>query len=97
MLFLVICHDHPDSESRRRDLMSQHGPYIRPHLQDFAIGGWLKDEGRTCGSAVVIEGASREAVEQVFRSDPYFGPVWRTVDVYDFEPLIGRWIGKASF
>jgi len=48
-------------------------------------------------SAVIYEGASRQAVEAIFRGDPYFGTVWRAVDVYDFQALIGSWIGKTSF
>jgi uncharacterized protein YciI len=97
MLFLVICRDHPDSEDRRRDLMPQHGPHIRPLLKDFAVGGLIRQGGPTCGSAVVLQAESRETVEATFRADPYFGPVWHTVEVYEFEPLIGSWIGKTSF
>ncbi len=97
MLLLVLCEDLPDSDGPRRDLMPWHGPHIRPLLKDFAVGGWLKRAGRPRGSVVVIEAESREAVEAQFRADPYFGPVWRSVEVYEFEPLIGRWIGKTSF
>ena len=97
MLFLVVCHDLPGSEALRTELMPKHGPYIKPFLPNFAIGGWLTQGGPTCGSAIIFEGPSREAVEAIFRGDPYFGTVWRAVDVYDFQALIGQWIGKTSF
>jgi uncharacterized protein YciI len=51
MLFLVVCHDLPGSETLRTELMPKHGPYIKPFLQNFAIGGLLTQGGPTCGSA----------------------------------------------
>jgi uncharacterized protein YciI len=70
MLFLVVCHDLPGSSVQREELMPLHGPHVRPHLKDWAFGGWLTKSGPTCGSMVVTDGSSREAVEAIFRADP---------------------------
>jgi uncharacterized protein YciI len=34
-------------------------------------GPYLEDDGKPCGSLVVIEASDKAAAEQVFRNDPY--------------------------
>lgn len=74
MLFAFICKDKPDHLQLRLDVRPDHLAFLTA-LNDadtlkFA-GPFLGDDGKPCGSLVVVEAADRPAAEAIAASDPY--------------------------
>jgi len=97
MLVLVTCHDRPDSGEARTSLMPRHGPYITHVLDRFLIAGWTRVDGAVTSSVIMIEAVSVDEARAIFMGDPYFGPVWDRIDVLEFQPTAGRWIGGKTW
>jgi len=72
MLFAILCQDHPSSLDLRMSNRSAHLDYLRswqPRLVE--VGPLLDDEGRPCGSLLVVDVADRAEAEAFASGDPY--------------------------
>ncbi|MBA3446120.1 MAG: YciI family protein [Pseudaminobacter sp.] len=74
MLFALICKDRPGQLQVRLDARPDHVAF----LNGLNAGGTLKfagpfldDDGKPCGSLVVIEARDKEVARAVADSDPY--------------------------
>lgn len=74
MLFALVCKDKPDHLQLRLDVRPDHLAYLNElnaaGTLKFA-GPFLDDDGKPCGSLVVIEAAGKQAAAEIAASDPY--------------------------
>lgn len=74
MLFALICKDRPDHLQVRLDTRPAHLAHLNELNARGALkfaGPFLDDDGKPCGSLVVIEAADREEAERIAANDPY--------------------------
>ena len=72
MLFAIICTDRPDSLDVRLATREAHLRYLTTHAERMIHGGPLLDnDGRPCGSLLIVELEDRAAAEGFAAGDPY--------------------------
>ena len=74
MLFALICKDKPGQLDTRMSIRPAHVDYLdglndSGHLK-FA-GPFLDDDGKPCGSLLVLEADNREGAKAMAEGDPY--------------------------
>lgn len=71
-LFVLICHDRPDSLALRMATREAHLAYVRDHSLPLKVAGpILSDAGEMAGSILVFEADSRDQVQAFADHDPY--------------------------
>jgi uncharacterized protein YciI len=73
MLYALICTDKPDGLATRLEKRPEHMAYLKSLGDKLAFAGpFLKEDGKTmCGSLVVVEAPSMEAVQAIAAGDPF--------------------------
>jgi len=72
MLFVIMCNDKPSSLEMRMAVRSQHLAYLKTYEKQIKIAGPLLDnEGKSCGSLIILNVEDRAAAEGFAISDPY--------------------------
>ena len=90
MQFLVVAYDGDDDGAlaRRMAARDAHLANLRGLAAEGKVvtgGAMLNDDGQMIGSTVIADFATREALDEWLRTDPYTtGDVWRRVEVWSF-------------
>jgi hypothetical protein len=74
MLFAFICKDKPDHLQLRLDVRPDHVAFLNGLNDAGALkfaGPFLDDDGKPCGSLVVVEAKDRQAAGDIAANDPY--------------------------
>ncbi len=72
MLFAIICTDRPNSLDTRLAAREAHLRYVATHVDRVIHGGPLLDnQGRSCGSLLIVDVEDRAAAEGFAAGDPY--------------------------
>ena len=72
MLFAIMCADKPGSLPLRLASRDRHIAYLSERAACLVQAGPLLDpEGRSCGSLLLVELASRDAAQAFADADPY--------------------------
>lgn len=74
MLFALLCTDKPDHLQVRLDTRPAHVDFLNGLNAEGKLkmaGPFLGDDGKPCGSLVVIEAEDRAAAEALAAADPY--------------------------
>lgn len=74
MLFALLCTDKPDHLQVRLDTRPAHVDFLNGLNAEGKLkmaGPFLGDDGKPCGSLVVIEAEDRAAAELLAAADPY--------------------------
>ena len=72
MLFAIICTDRPNSLDARLAAREAHLHYVATYADRVIHGGPLLDNnGRSCGSLLIVDVEDRAAAEGFAASDPY--------------------------
>ncbi len=72
MLFVLICTDKPGSLDLRLATRAQHIAYLETYKSKIAQAGPLLDQdGRPCGSLLMVDVADRAEAEGFAAADPY--------------------------
>lgn len=102
MTYLVIAWDgrDPEAPQRRQAVREQHLREIQPAVDRGVVqlgGAILDDEGEMIGSALVVEAASREALEAFLHDDVYAkSGVWQSFEIYPFRQAVPRLEKKVA-
>ena len=73
MPFLIFCRDKPGSLEVRLATRPQHIAYLQTYIQKLIQAGpLLDDDGRPCGSMLIVDVAERAQAEGFAESDPNF-------------------------
>jgi hypothetical protein len=98
MRYVVIAHDGTDAGAKERRASA------RPaHLEGIAafvargevlVGGALLDEaGDMVGSVLIVDFATRAALDAWMENDPYVTQgVWQEIEIHDYRPAVGAWV-----
>lgn len=98
MQFVVIARDGADPEAadRRSAVRLAHLDAIRPFVDrgNIGVGGAILDASNAMvGSVLIVDFASREALDEWLSADPYVtSGVWREVEVHPFRAAVGTWL-----
>ncbi|TPW30854.1 hypothetical protein FJU08_09265 [Martelella alba] len=74
MIYAVICTDKPDHLSMRMETRPTHLAWVDKLNADGILkiaGPFLDDEGKSCGSMLLIEAGSQADAEALAAEDPY--------------------------
>lgn len=94
MMFLVIAKDAdgPDVLSRRQRVRDAHLQNLEPYLAGGQVvlgGAILNDTGEPCGSALITDFETREALEAFLQADLYAREgVWESFEIYPFRRAV---------
>lgn len=89
MLYAIICRDRPGHLQTRLDTRAAHLAYIEA-TGCVKLAGPLIEDGRMCGSLIVIEAESRAAAEAWAAADPYrAADLFESVDLFEWKKVIG--------
>jgi hypothetical protein len=87
MLFVARFTDKPGMAARRAELLEDHFAWLRNNRHKVLLAGAVREEldGPGLGGLWIIEAESKEAVEQVYRGDPFFANGLRAkVEVFHY-------------
>ena len=88
-LFAVICRDKPDHLQTRMDTRERHLAYVGENPGVLLAGPFLED-GKPCGSLLIIEADDLDAAKAWVAEDPYAAAdVFETVEVMAWRKAIG--------
>ncbi|ARM14265.1 MULTISPECIES: YciI-like protein [Rhizobium] len=74
MLFALLCKDKPGHLDVRMDTRPTHLEYLNRLNAKGTLkiaGPFLDDEGKPCGSLIIVEAESKEAARALADADPY--------------------------
>jgi len=85
MLFALLCKDKPGHLNVRMETRPTHLEYLNGLNAEGILkiaGPFLDDEGKACGSLIIVEAASKEAARTLADADPYAkAGLFESVDV----------------
>ena len=74
MLFALLCKDKPGHLNVRMETRPTHLDYLNGLNAEGTLkiaGPFLDDDGKPCGSLIVVEAESKEAARALADADPY--------------------------
>lgn len=89
--YVIIAQDGTDDNAldRRLEVRSKHleGAKQLKAANNFVIGGaMLNDEGKMCGSVMIVQFETKEEFEHWYANEPYIlGGVWKAIEVKPFK------------
>ena len=91
-LFVLNCHDKPNSLALRMATREAHLAYVRPQLDILKLGGpHLDANGDMAGSLMIVDVADRAAAEAFSANDPYTkAGLWSRVEITPFKVTLGQ-------
>ncbi len=90
MQFLVLAYDGEGKLQKRLEVRPQHLSNL-PREHVICAGGLLTETGEMKGSAMVMEFASREELDEYLRNEPYvIANVWEKISVEPINVVIGK-------
>ncbi|MBY5566794.1 YciI family protein [Rhizobium leguminosarum] len=85
MLFALLCKDKPGHLNVRMDTRPTHIEYLNNLNAEGTLkiaGPFLDDDGKPCGSLIIVEAESKEAARALADADPYAkAGLFESVDV----------------
>ncbi|MBB3135286.1 hypothetical protein FHS26_003027 [Rhizobium pisi] len=85
MLFALLCKDKPGHLNVRMETRPTHLDYLNGLNAEGTLkiaGPFLDDDGKPCGSLIVVEAESKEAARALADADPYAkAGLFESVDV----------------
>ncbi len=85
MLFALLCKDKPGHLNVRMETRPTHLEYLNGLNAEGILkiaGPFLDDDGKPCGSLIIVEAASKEAARALADADPYAkAGLFESVDV----------------
>ncbi|GGE01255.1 YciI-like protein [Rhizobium anhuiense] len=74
MLFALLCKDKPGHLNVRMDTRPTHVEHLNKLNAEGTLkiaGPFLDDDGKPCGSLIIVEAESKEAARALADADPY--------------------------
>ncbi|AHF85989.1 YciI-like protein [Rhizobium beringeri] len=85
MLFALLCKDKPGHLNVRMDTRPTHIEHLNKLNAEGTLkiaGPFLDDDGKPCGSLIIVEAESKEAARALADADPYAkAGLFESVDV----------------
>lgn len=94
MLFALLCKDKPGHLNVRMDTRPTHVEHLNKLNAEGTLkmaGPFLDDEGKPCGSLVIVEAESMEAAKALADSDPYtIAGLFESVEIKPFNWVFNK-------
>ncbi|MGO6721217.1 hypothetical protein ELI54_21915 [Rhizobium ruizarguesonis] len=94
MLFALLCKDKPGHLNVRMETRPTHVDYLNTLNAEGTLkiaGPFLDDDGKPCGSLIVVEAESKEAARALADADPYAkAGLFESVDVKAFNWVFNK-------
>ena len=93
--FLIYCCDAPGTTEVRAATNPAHLQHVEAHLDRYWVAGPLRDtQGETVGSMLIVKAESATEARLFLEQDPYYAAnLWQSIEIHDFLPAAGEWIG----
>lgn len=94
MLFALLCKDKPGHLNVRMDTRPTHIEHLNKLNAEGTLkiaGPFLDDDGKPCGSLIVVEAESKEAARALADADPYAkAGLFESVEVQAFNWVFNK-------
>ncbi|MBY5555081.1 YciI family protein [Rhizobium leguminosarum] len=94
MLFALLCKDKPGHLNVRMDTRPTHIDYLNKLNAEGTLkiaGPFLDDDGKPCGSLIIVEAESKEAARALADADPYAkAGLFESVDVKAYNWIFNK-------
>jgi uncharacterized protein YciI len=93
--YVIYCRDRPETENLRKKATPAHLKHVEDHLDQHLVAGPMKDaDGNTVGSLLIVKAVDADDARGFIERDPYFSPgFWESIQIFEFIPAAGDWIG----
>ncbi|MEP2990494.1 MAG: YciI family protein [Parasphingorhabdus sp.] len=93
--YAIYCRDKAGAGDQRQAASPAHLMHVEEHLENYFIAGPIKDnDGATVGSLLIVKADSADKARNFLEQDPYFSAdIWESIEIHDFMPAAGDWIG----
>ncbi len=97
MLFIVLCHDKPNSLELRMKTRPDHLAYLQDAGARVKVAGPTLKNGKPAGSMILVDGASEMAVKLFAENDPYNKVgLFEKVEIIEWKAGIGDWLPEGE-
>ncbi|MBY5895808.1 YciI-like protein [Rhizobium ruizarguesonis] len=94
MLFALLCKDKPGHLNVRMDTRPTHIEHLNKLNAEGTLkiaGPFLDDDGKPCGSLIIVEAESKEAARALADADPYAkAGLFESVDVKAYDWVFNK-------
>ena len=94
MLFALLCKDKPGHLNVRMDTRPTHIEHLNKLKAEGTLkiaGPFLDDDGKPCGSLIIVEAESKEAARALADADPYAkAGLFESVDVKTYNWVFNK-------
>ena len=94
MLFALLCKDKPGHLNVRMDTRPTHVKHLNKLNAEGTLkmaGPFLDDEGKPCGSLVIVEAETKEAAKALADADPYaIAGLFESVEIKPFNWVFNK-------
>jgi len=95
MIFMILCHDKPDSLDLRMANRAAHLEYANSAGDRLKLAGPILGEGDNptpIGSLILLDAASETAAQLFAKNDPYAtAGLFDKVQIRPWNPVLGDW------
>lgn len=97
--YAIYCIDKPGTQQQRRDASPAHLTHVENMMDNYLVAGPLRnEEGETIGSLLIVKAKSAADARKQIEADPYFhAGFWQDIQVADFMPAAGDWVGGKNW
>jgi uncharacterized protein YciI len=98
-LYAIVARDKPDMMATRMEHLKAHLAHTEAGMDRLAIAGPLRDEeGKICGSMLVVKAESAADARALLETDPYFkADIWADIQIHAFSAAAGEWVGGKTW
>ena len=93
--YAIYCRDRPGSLDVRKAATPGHLKNVEDHLDQYLVAGPIKDtDGNIVGSLLILKAIDADDAWGFIERDPYFAAgFWESIEIDEFMPAAGEWIG----
>lgn len=97
--YAIVTRDKPDMMPTRMEHLKAHLAHTEAGMDRLAIAGPLRDEeGKICGSMLVVKAESAADARALLETDPYFkADIWADIQIHAFSAAAGEWVGGKTW
>lgn len=89
MLYAILCKDKPGALQTRLDNREKHLAYAHA-CKALVFGGPFLEDGKMCGSMIVVEGDSIAVAQEFAANDPYAkAGLFESVTIREWKKVLG--------
>jgi uncharacterized protein YciI len=98
-LYAIVTTDKPNMMATRMEHLKAHLAHTEAGMDCLSVAGPLRDEeGKICGSMLVVKAESAADARALLETDPYFkAEIWADIQIHAFSAAAGDWVGGKTW